>query len=117
MYATVGPGAGPELRAGLGGQGLTLGTLVRVQPNGRRAVAADVSAFEAAANPDQGAPEQAGIDSNPYGVPAEAGRRYVTDAGGNSPVEVRTDGAIGLVAVYPNRGVFAAGGEVLRVAR
>ena len=98
MYVTIGLGADPALRARLGAPGLTLGTLVRVQPNGRWEVAADVAGVEAARNPDQGA-----IDSNPYGVLADAGRQYVTDAGGNSLVEVRTNGQRTPIAVFPSR--------------
>jgi hypothetical protein len=96
MYVTIGLGANPALRAQLGARGLTLGTLVRVQPDGRWDVAADVAALEASADPDGD-----GADSNPYGVLAEAGRQYVTDAGGNSLLEVRTNGALGLVATFP----------------
>jgi hypothetical protein len=53
MYVTIGLGANPALRELLGARGQTLGTLVRVQPNGRWQVAADVSGFEASANPDR----------------------------------------------------------------
>ncbi len=100
LYVTIGLGAPPTLRAELGAVGASLGTLVRVQPNGRWRVEADVTAFEAAQNPDGGP-----SDSNPYGVLAAPGRQYVTDAGGNSLVEVRPDGGVALVATFPKRAV------------
>ncbi len=100
MYVTIGLGAPPALRARLGAVGASLGTLVRVQPNGRWQVAADVTAFEAAANPAGGP-----LDSNPYGVLAAPGRQYVTDAGGNSLVEVRAAGDVALVATFPRQPV------------
>ena len=97
MYVTIGLGADPAARAALGSAGATLGTLVRVKPNGRWRVEADIAGFEAGANPDDGAE-----DSNPYGVLAERGRQYVTDAGGNSLLEVAPNGDISLVAAFPN---------------
>jgi hypothetical protein len=96
LYVTIGLGAPPALRAALGPVGASLGTLVRVQPNGRWRVEADVSAFEAAQDPDGGP-----VDSNPYGVLAAAGRQYVADAGANALFEVRANGAMSTVAVFP----------------
>ena len=43
------------------------------------------------------------IDSNPYGVLAEPGRHIVTDAGGNSLLEVKANGDISTLAVFPAR--------------
>jgi sugar lactone lactonase YvrE len=97
MYVTIGLGADPAARGALGSLGETFGTLLRVSPNGKWRVAADVSDFEATANPDGGAE-----DSNPYGVLAEGGRQFVTDAGGNSLLEVSQTGGISLVATFPN---------------
>lgn len=96
MYVTIGLGADPALRTALGDVGATLGTLIRVSPNGKWRVVADISGYEASANPDNG-PE----DSNPYGVLAEQGRQWVTDAGGNSLLEVAPNGTISLVATFP----------------
>ena len=59
---------------------------------------ADVSAYEATANPDGNV-----IDTNPYGVLAEPGKRIVTDAGGNSLLEVDANGSISTLAVFPAR--------------
>jgi sugar lactone lactonase YvrE len=95
MYVTIGLGANPGLRTALGAEGATLGTLIVVKPNGKWSVEADVSGFEAANNPDHGVP-----DSNPYGVLAEGGRQYVTDAGGNSLLEVGAHGHLSLIATF-----------------
>ena len=97
MYVTIGLGADPALRDALGDVGATLGTLIVVKPNGKWSIVADIAGFEAANNPDDGVP-----DSNPYGVLAEGGRQYVTDAGGNSLLEVAPNGALSLVATFPD---------------
>jgi sugar lactone lactonase YvrE len=97
MYVTIGLGADPALREELGAAGATLGTLIVVRPNGKWKVVADIAGFEAANNPDDGVP-----DSNPYGVLAEGGRQYVTDAGGNSLLEVSPSGRLSLVATFAN---------------
>ena len=95
MYVTIGLGADPARRDELGAEGATLGTLIVVKPNGKWSIVADISGFEAANNPDNGVP-----DSNPYGVLAEGGRQYVTDAGGNSLLEVSPNGQVSLVATF-----------------
>jgi hypothetical protein len=92
----VGWGGDPALRPGLGAAANMAGTLIQLQPSGTWRTVADVSAFEAATNPAGGP-----IDSNPYGVLAESGRTFVTDAGGNSLLEVAANGAISLVAIFP----------------
>lgn len=93
---TIGWGGSPAARSQLGALARGFGSLIQVQPSGGWRVVADVSAFEAAENPAGGF-----LDSNPYAVLAEAGRRYVTDAGGNALLEVAADGAVSLVAVFP----------------
>ena len=95
MYVTIGLGADPALRDQLGAVGANLGTLVVVRPNGKWSVVADIAGYELANDPDDGVP-----DSNPYGVHAERGRVYVTDAGGNSLLEVSPSGEISLVATF-----------------
>ncbi len=92
----VGWGGDPALRPSLGEAATEAGTLVQLHPSGSWRVVADVAAFEAAANPAGGA-----IDSNPYGALAESGRTFVTDAGGNSLVEVKANGTVSLVTVFP----------------
>ena len=92
----VGWGGDPALRSSLGPAANAAGSLIQLQPSGTWRVVADISAFEGATNPAGGP-----IDSNPYGVLAEGGRTFVTDAGGNSLLEVRANGAISLVALFP----------------
>ena len=63
-------------------------------------VIADLAAYEAAVNPGGGP-----IDSNPFGVLAIPGARLVTDAGANALLEVKANGDISTVAVFPSRPV------------
>src|SRR5262245_9800833 len=95
-YVTIGWAGPPAARAGLGAAGSNMGTLLRLTPNGAWSVDADISALEAANNPAGGP-----VDSNPYGVLAEPGRQFVTDAGGNSVLEVRANGELSLVTTLP----------------
>jgi len=95
-YVTIGFAGPPAARAGLGAVGASFGTLIKLTPNGQWSVEADISALEAATNPAGGP-----LDSNPYGVLAEPGREFVTDAGGNSVFEVAANGAVSLVTTLP----------------
>ena len=95
---TVGWGGPPEARAGFGPAGEHFGTLVRATSAASGTIV-DIAAFEQVNNPAGGP-----LDSNPYGLLVEGNRRYVTDAGGNSLLEVR-NGEVSLVAVFPNRPV------------
>ena len=92
-YVTIGWGGAPAARpraiASL------VGTLITLQPSGRWRFDANISDFEDANNP-AGGPK----DSNPYGVLALPGERYVTDAGGNSLLRVRANGDVSLVATF-----------------
>jgi sugar lactone lactonase YvrE len=98
-YLTVGLGADPAVRAQLGDLGPGFGQLYKLSSSGHLRAVADISAYEAAANPDGGA-----IDSNPNSVLAsEWGRLFVVDAGGNSLLRVRRSGEISTVAVFPDR--------------
>jgi sugar lactone lactonase YvrE len=74
--------------------GALLGTLLHAAPSGTYKVVADIATYEATANPGGGA-----VDSNPYGVLAQPGRRIVADAGGNAIIEVRANGRIRTLAV------------------
>jgi sugar lactone lactonase YvrE len=62
--------------------------------NAKRLV--DLAGYEASVNPDG-----AQIDSNPYGMLALPGHRLVTDAGGNSLLDVAANGSISTVATFP----------------
>ena len=97
MYVTIGWGGEPAARGQLGALGESLGALLKVTPNGGWQRVADIAAFEQANNPD-GVPIP---DSNPFGVLAEPGHEFVTDAGGNDLLEVVANGAVSLVATFP----------------
>lgn len=63
---------------------------------------ADMLAYELAHNPD-GQPQGTGedADSNPYSVLALPGRTLVGDAAGNDIVEIRSNGSMRTLAVFP----------------
>ncbi len=97
-YLTMGLGGDPTaVREELGGLGDLFGTLLRVTPAGKYQVVADVSAHEAALNPAGGP-----VDSNPYGVLAQPGRRIVADAGANALIEVLANGRTRTLALPPS---------------
>ena len=94
-YITLGWGGAPAARAALGEPASLVGTLIKLEPSGHWRVDADISAFEGANNPAGGP-----IDSNPYGVLAGPGERYVTDAGGNSLLRVAANGKVSLITTF-----------------
>jgi sugar lactone lactonase YvrE len=84
----IGLGGDPAtVRAAMPPKGALLGTLLHATPSGAYKVVADIAGYEAVVNPAGGT-----IDSNPYGVLAQPGRRIVADAGGNSIIEVLANG-------------------------
>ncbi|HXV40512.1 MAG TPA: ScyD/ScyE family protein [Steroidobacteraceae bacterium] len=97
-YVVMGLGGDPNaVRASLGGGKANLfGTLLRVTPSGQYQVVSDIAAHEAAFNPAGGA-----VDSNPYGVLAQPGRRIVADAGANALIEAHANGSTRTLAVLP----------------
>lgn len=97
-FVVMGLGGDPDaVRAALGGGKADLfGKLLRVTPSGQYQVVADISAHEAAFNPAGGA-----VDSNPYGVLAQPGRRVIADAGANALIEARPNGRTRTLAVLP----------------
>jgi hypothetical protein len=99
MYVTIGWGGLPDARAQLGDLAIGFGSLLSIAPSGRWRVVADIAAIENT-NPAGGP-----VDSNPYGLHAEAGRIYVVDAGGNSLVEARMNGTTSVVATFPSQPV------------
>ena len=99
-YLTVGLGQNPAVRAQLGDLGRSFGQLYKVSSTGHLRAVADISAYEAANNPDGGA-----FDSNPNSVTSKRGRIFVVDAGGNSLLRVHRSGEISTVAVFPDRPV------------
>jgi hypothetical protein len=103
---TVGWGGPPEARTGLGSFGQHFGILIRATSTTRGTIV-DIAGFEQETNPNGGP-----VDSNPYGLLVEGSRRYVTDAGGNSLLEVR-NGEVSLVAVFPARPVPPPLGDII----
>jgi hypothetical protein len=100
MYVTIGFGGDPRQRTTLlPGVGSSFGQLLKIEPSGAWRSVADISAYEANANPDG-----AQIDSNPYGLLALPGHQLVTDAGGNSLLDVRANGSISTIAAFPKFG-------------
>jgi hypothetical protein len=76
--------------------GLGFGYLMHVSASGHAKQLVDIAGYEASVNPDG-----AQIDSNPYGLLALPGHRLVTDAGGNSLLDVRANGSISTIATFP----------------
>ncbi|HEY2940347.1 MAG TPA: ScyD/ScyE family protein [Gaiellaceae bacterium] len=97
MYVTIGFGGGaPDSRNEvLPGIGSSFGQLLKIEPSGVRRSVADVSAYENT-NPDG-----AQLDTNPYGLLALPGHQLVTDAAGNSLLDVAANGSISTVAAFP----------------
>lgn len=101
LFAVVGLGANPASRGQgkpLGANGLNLGQLAQVNPNGSWNNVVDVAGYEGTNNPDEGEP-----DSNPYGVLAVEDGFVVADAGGNDLVHINDEGTITTLAVFPDR--------------
>ena len=97
-WVTIGMGGNPASRAPFEAAGIRLGSLVRILPTGQWDPVVDLSAYEAAANPDGGA-----VDSNPYGLTVLADRAVVADAGANALLQVALSTQISTLAVFPNR--------------
>jgi hypothetical protein len=88
----------PAERAPFEAAGIKLGSLMRILPNGQFTPVLDLSAHEAAANPDGGA-----VDSNPYGLQFVPSGAVFADAGGNALINIAATGAMSTLAVFPNR--------------
>ena len=94
-YVTIGLGGNLTTRAIMGDG---FGRTVRFQPNGNWDYEDDIAGYEQTNNPDGFVP-----DSNPYAILAEPGQRVLTDAGGNDLLQVRSNGSISTLAVFPAR--------------
>jgi len=92
----LGLGTVVAARAGLGPKSGLLGHVLKLNAAGGWKVGGDLAAFEAANDPVPGS-----NDSNPYGLAALPSRQVVTDAGGNTLLEVRTNGSIRTLATFP----------------
>lgn len=106
-WLTIGFGNNPALRAVFEAVGARFGRLVRVSPNGQWTEVLDLSAHEAANNPDGGA-----VDSNPYGLRLLANGAVYTDAGANALIQISPNGVQSTLAVFPNRFVPFGAGQV-----
>jgi sugar lactone lactonase YvrE len=95
---TVGLGTNPARRSELGEAGAGFAQVVRLGANGDWRDVSDIGAYEVAVNPGGGP-----IDSNPFGVLAEAGSRVVVDAGGNSLLRIAANGDLTTLASFPSR--------------
>jgi len=94
LAVTMGIGGNEDVRDAVAP---TFGTLLRVLPNGKDSILADLVAFEQDENPDGGV-----ADSNPYGTARlPDGSRLVADAGGNDLLQIFPNGSIETVAVFP----------------
>jgi sugar lactone lactonase YvrE len=94
-YVVIGLAANPDVRAALGEK---FGWIARFRPNGDVTYKVDVAQYEKQANPDQGI-----VESDPYGLLEGAGNRIVTDAAGNTLLQVSSSGSISTLAVLPSR--------------
>ena len=100
---TIGFGGNPAARmVDFGPDGASLAHLARMNASGNWNLQEDLGAYEAATNPT-GDEE----DSNPYGILALPGKEIVADAGANALNQVRPNGTISTLAVFPNRMVDA----------
>jgi hypothetical protein len=99
-WVTIGLAADPAARAPFTAAGIPLGWLVQVLPTGTWQPVLDISAHEAANNPDNGP-----LDSNPYGLRMLGDRAVLADAGANALLQIAPTGAISTLSVFPNRTV------------
>jgi hypothetical protein len=109
LYVTLGLGDNPALRASFPDWAQLFGWLIKGNTSGNWKPVADISAFEAANNPDAGQPGTE-VDSDPYAVAALPGAQVVADAGGNDLLRVDRNGDTSLLAVFPIRFVPFGGG-------
>jgi hypothetical protein len=95
MYVTIGFGGDPATRD-MVFPGIGFSQLLKITPSGVQQPVADIGAYEGANNPDG-----LQVDTNAYAVLALPGHQLVTDAGGNSLLDVRADGSISTVTTFP----------------
>jgi len=99
-WVTIGFAGDPANRAPLEAAGARMGRLIRVLPNGQWNDVVDISAHEAATNPDATT-----VDSNPFGLRILPDRALIADPGANALLQVGLNGAISTLAVFPARAV------------
>ena len=96
LFVTIGCSCDKSTATGALLDGLGFGYLLQISPSGHGRALVDLAGYEVSANPDN-----AQIDSNPYGLLALPGHRLVTDAGGNSLLDVAANGDVSTVATFP----------------
>jgi hypothetical protein len=102
-FLTIGYGSDPAGREELfGPAGSILAHLARMVASGNWSPENDLGAYEEAFNPTGDE-----VDTNPYGILALPGKQIVADAGANDLLEVRANGQVSTLAVFPNRLVLA----------
>jgi DNA-binding beta-propeller fold protein YncE len=89
-------GLGDELGAAAAG----LGSVFAFSDRGRIEKRADLTAYEAEADPDSGVEGTDGLDSNPTSLLKRRRGYVVVDAGGNDLLRVRRNGDISTIAVF-----------------
>ncbi len=106
-WVTVGSGGDPALLAPFVQAGIRFGHLYQVTYTGQVTPLVDVAAYETASNPAGGP-----IDSNLFALEVLSTRGVVTDAGGNSLLQIDGQGTVSTLAVFPSRLVPGPGGDV-----
>lgn len=99
-WFVIGLGGTPEDRAALGDGARNLGWTLRIDKRGKVVRVADLTAYEAAKDPDAAVPGSDGVDSNPFSIDATHGKPIVTDAGGNDLLSVTAGGKVKTLAVF-----------------
>ena len=99
-YITIGLQNDPRLRDLLGAAGPSFARLLRVAPDGTIGFVGDPGTYEIENNPDDGP-----IESNPFGLLVEPGRRLIADASANALIRVvgNSHPHISTVATFPSR--------------
>jgi hypothetical protein len=96
LYVTIGCSCDKGNAVGALLDRLGFGYLMHVPASGHAKQLVDIAGYEASVNPDGFQ-----IDSNPFGLLALPGHRLVTDAGGNSLLDIRANGSISTIATFP----------------
>lgn len=96
-FVSIGWGGDPAARAQLGDLATGFGWMLQLTPSGLWREVADVAGVETEQNPAGGP-----FDSNPFGLLAEPGKRFVADAGGNSLLRVDANGHVSVVTTFPS---------------
>jgi DNA-binding beta-propeller fold protein YncE len=102
-YLTLGFGGDPRERvAQFGPEGANFAQQMRMVASGNWSLINDLGDYEIGNNPTGDE-----IDSNPYGILALPGKQIIADAGANDLLQVRTNGEISTLAIFPDRLVDA----------